>query len=213
MMGDMGGISYQYSAANPEPSHQHLYPSVSRFLQNVPPGSIVMDAGCGNGSFIALFQDRNWQLHGSDLSPTGIELARKTYPNINFFLADAQSLYADFLNTVGPVDIVISTEVIEHIYDPRGFLRNCFGLLKPGGTIVLTTAYHGYLKNLLLAVTGKLDQHFTVLWDHGHIKFWSRKTIEEVLKETGFTNIEFAGSGRIPYVWKSMVIKDRKSVV
>jgi 2-polyprenyl-6-hydroxyphenyl methylase/3-demethylubiquinone-9 3-methyltransferase len=210
MMGDMGGISYQYSAANPEPSHQHLYSSVSRFLQNVPPGSIVMDAGCGNGSFIALFQDRKWQLHGSDLSPTGIELARKTYPNINFFLADAQSLYADFLNTVGPVDIVISTEVIEHIYDPRGFLRNCFGLLKPGGTIVLTTPYHGYLKNLLLAVTGKLDQHFTVLWDHGHIKFWSRKTIEEVLKETGFTNIEFAGSGRIPYVWKSMVIKATK---
>ncbi len=210
MMGDMGGISYQYSAANPEPSHQHLYPSVSRFLHNVPPGSIVMDAGCGNGSFIALFQDRNWQLHGSDLSPTGIELARKTYPNINFFLADAQSLYADFLNTVGPVDIVISTEVIEHIYDPRGFLRNCFGLLKPGGTIVLTTPYHGYLKNLLLAVTGKLDQHFTVLWDHGHIKFWSRKTIEEVLKETGFTNIEFAGSGRIPYAWKSMVLKATK---
>jgi len=210
MMGDMGGISYQYSAANAEPSHQHLYPSVSRFLQNVPPGSIVMDAGCGNGSFIALFQDRNWQLHGSDLSPTGIELARKTYPNINFFLADAQSLYADFLNTVGPVDIVISTEVIEHIYDPRGFLRNCFGLLKPGGTIVLTTPYHGYLKNLLLAVTGKLDQHFTVLWDHGHIKFWSRKTMKEVLKETGFTNIEFAGSGRIPYVWKSMVLKATK---
>ncbi|HMH14099.1 MAG TPA: class I SAM-dependent methyltransferase [Edaphobacter sp.] len=206
----MGGISYQYNAASPEVSHQHLYPSVSRFLTNAPPGSIVMDAGCGNGSFISLFQDRSWQLHGSDLSPTGIELARKTHPNINFFLADGQSLYADFLSTVGPVDIVLSTEVIEHVYDPRGFLRNCFALLKPGGTIVLTTPYHGYLKNLLLAATGKMDQHFTVLWDHGHIKFWSRKTIEGVLKETGFTNIEFSGSGRIPYVWKSMVLKATK---
>ncbi|HEY6377065.1 MAG TPA: class I SAM-dependent methyltransferase [Edaphobacter sp.] len=206
----MAGISYQYSAANSEPSHQHLYPSVSRFLTAVPQGSIVMDAGCGNGSFISLFQDRNWQLHGSDLSPTGIELARQTYPNINFFLADGQSLYAEFLSTIGPVDIVLSTEVIEHVYDPRGFLRNCFGLLKPGGTIILTTPYHGYLKNLLLAATGKLDQHFTVLWDHGHIKFWSRNTLEAVLKETGFTNIEFAGSGRIPYVWKSMVLKATK---
>ncbi len=156
------------------------------------------------------FRTGDWQLHGSDLSPTGIELARKTHPNINFFLADGQSLYAEFLDTVGPVDVVISTEVIEHVYDPRGFLRNCFALLKPGGTIVLTTPYHGYLKNLLLAATGKMDQHFTVLWDHGHIKFWSRKTIEEVLKETGFTNIEFAGSGRIPYVWKSMVLKATK---
>jgi 2-polyprenyl-3-methyl-5-hydroxy-6-metoxy-1,4-benzoquinol methylase len=206
----MVGISYEYKAANAEASHPHLYPSVSKFLTNVPAGSIVMDAGCGNGSFIALFQDRKWQLHGSDLSPTGIELARNTYHNINFFLADAESVYSEFLDTFGPVDVVISTEVIEHIYDPRGFLRNCFSLLKPGGTLIITTPYHGYLKNLLLAVTGKMDQHFTVLWDHGHIKFWSRKTIEQVLNETGFADIEFAGSGRITYFWKSMVLKATK---
>jgi 2-polyprenyl-3-methyl-5-hydroxy-6-metoxy-1,4-benzoquinol methylase len=206
----MDGISYEYSTARSEPSHRHLYPSVSRFLQNVPPGSIVMDAGCGNGSFISLFQDRQWQLHGSDLSPTGIEIARKTYPNINFFLADGQTLYADFLATVGQVDVVVSTEVIEHLYAPRDFFRNCYDLLKPGGTLILTTPYHGYLKNLLLAITGKMDQHFTVLWDHGHIKFWSRETLTRALKETGFTNIEFAGSGRIPYVWMSMVLKATK---
>src|SRR5205823_14704350 len=110
----MSGISYKYSAANAEYSHRYLYPSVSRLLQNVPPGAVVMDAGCGNGSFLSLFQDRNWQLHGSDLSPTGIQIARKRFPNINFFLADGQTLYADFLKTVGPVDVVLSTEVIEH---------------------------------------------------------------------------------------------------
>jgi 2-polyprenyl-3-methyl-5-hydroxy-6-metoxy-1,4-benzoquinol methylase len=207
MMTNMEGISYQYHADNSEPSHQHLYPSVSNFLRNVSPGAVVMDAGCGNGSFLSLFQNRNWQLHGSDLSPTGIEIAREKFPNINFFLADGQTHYADFLATVGPVDVVISTEVIEHLYDPRGFIRSCYELLKPGGTIVLTTPYHGYLKNLLIAVTGKMDKHFTVLWDHGHIKFWSRNTLETVLRETGFTDIEFAGSGRFPYLWKSMVLK------
>jgi 2-polyprenyl-3-methyl-5-hydroxy-6-metoxy-1,4-benzoquinol methylase len=206
-MAGMGGISYKYNSANHEVSHQYLYPPVSRLLQNVSAGAVVMDSGCGNGSFISLFQDRNWSLHGSDLSPTGIAIARETFPNIDFFLADGQALYTEFLATVGPVDVVISTEVIEHVYDPRGFLRNCYQLLKPGGTLILTTPYHGYFKNLLLAVTGKMDQHFTVLWDHGHIKFWSRKTLEKALRETGFTNIEFTGAGRIPYVWKSMVLK------
>jgi 2-polyprenyl-3-methyl-5-hydroxy-6-metoxy-1,4-benzoquinol methylase len=207
----MAGISYEYRTSDPEVSHSHLYPCISRLLANVPPGSIVMDVGCGNGSFISLFQDRNWQLHASDFSPTGIELARKTFPNIHFFLADAETLHTDFLATIGQVDVIISTEVIEHVYDPRAFLRNCNSLLKPGGTIVLTTPYHGYLKNLLLAVTGKMDQHFTVLWDHGHIKFWSRKTIFAALTETGFKNLKFAGSGRhIPYLWKSMVIKATK---
>jgi 2-polyprenyl-3-methyl-5-hydroxy-6-metoxy-1,4-benzoquinol methylase len=206
----MAGISYNYSAANAEPSHQHLFPSVSKLLKDVPPGAIIMDAGCGNGSFLALFRGRGWRLHGSDLSPTGIEIARQTFPDIDFFLADGQTLYADFLKTVGHVDVVISTEVIEHVYDPRGFLRNCFELLKPGGTIILTTPYHGYLKNLILALTGKMDQHFTVLWDHGHIKFWSRKTLTHVLTEVGFTDVEFAGSGRVPYVWMSMVLKATK---
>lgn len=206
----MNGISYEYRASNPELSHRYEYPLVANFLKDVPPGATVMDIGCGNGSFISLFQDRNWKLHGSDLSPTGIEIARKTFPSIDFFLADGQTLYEEFLKTVGPVDVVVSTEVIEHLYDPRGFLRNCYELLKPGGVLVLTTPYHGYLKNLLLAITGKMDQHFTVLWDHGHIKFWSRDTIERVLTEAGFTNIEFAGSGRLPYLWKSMVLKARK---
>jgi 2-polyprenyl-3-methyl-5-hydroxy-6-metoxy-1,4-benzoquinol methylase len=166
-----------------------------------------MDAGCGNGSFIALFRDKNWQLHGYDLSPTGIALAKQTYPDIHFFLADGQASHADFIANCGLVDVVISTEVIEHIYDPREFLRSCFALLKSGGIIVITTPYHGYLKNLMLAVFGKMDQHFTVLWDHGHIKFWSRKTLTTALTEVGFRDVEFAGSGRIPYLWKSMVLK------
>jgi len=63
---------------------------------------------------------------------------------------------------------------------------------------------------LLLAATGKLDRHFTVLWDHGHIKFWSHKTMREVLTETGFTHIKFSGAGRIPWLWKSMVVRAEK---
>jgi hypothetical protein len=38
--------------------------------------------------------------------------------------------------------------------------------------------------------------------DHGHIKFLPRKTMEEVLKETGFTNIEFTSYSCVPCVWK-----------
>ncbi|WP_051978736.1 class I SAM-dependent methyltransferase [Edaphobacter aggregans] len=203
----MAGISYQYTAANTSGSHRYLYPAVSRFLRHLPAGSTVLDAGCGNGTFLALFQDRDWQLHGSDYSPAGLGFARQSFPNINFFLADAQSPYADFLSTVGPVDALISTEVIEHLYDPHAFLRNCYGLLKPGGTLVLTTPYHGYLKNILLALSGKMEFHYDALRVHGHIKFFSRKTIERALTDAGFTSIEFTGTGRFPYAWKSMVLK------
>lgn len=110
----------------------------------------------------------------------------------------------------GQFDVVLSTEVIEHVYNPRGLLKTCYDLLRPGGALVLTTPYHGYFKNLLLAVTRKLDRHFTVLWDHGHIKFRSHKTMHEVLAETGFTRIKFSGARRIPWLWKSMVVRAEK---
>lgn len=214
----MTGISYEYRAASHEPSHAYLFPIVDRFLKDVPAGAKVLDLGCGNGSFLSLFQDRvrnhvpdrGWKLYGSDFSPTGIAVARESFPGIEFFLADSSAPTGDILERVGQVDVILCTEVIEHLYDPRGLLRNIHSLLKPGGVAVLTTPYHGYLKNLMLALTGKLDEHFTVLWDHGHIKFWSKKTLRAALLEAGFEEIEFAGSGRLPWLWKSMVVRARK---
>jgi 2-polyprenyl-6-hydroxyphenyl methylase/3-demethylubiquinone-9 3-methyltransferase len=204
------GISYEYRAANPEDSHSHLLPCVSELLKDVPAGASVLDMGCGNGSFISQFQNRGWKLFGTDFSPTGIEIARKNFPGIDFFLANSSAPTGDLLERVGRVDVIVSTEVIEHLYDPRGFLRNAYTLLKSDGIVILTTPYHGYLKNLFLALTGKMDRHFTVLWDHGHIKFWSRRTLSQALAETGFVEVQFAGSGRLPYLWKSMVLRATK---
>jgi 2-polyprenyl-6-hydroxyphenyl methylase/3-demethylubiquinone-9 3-methyltransferase len=210
-MQEMSGISYEYRNTQPEASHGYLYPVIDPLLSHLPAGSSVLDLGCGNGTFLALFRDRGWKLYGTDFSPTGIAIAQQNFPEIQFFLADSTSPAGDILERVGPVDLILSTEVIEHLYDPRGFLRNAHQLLKPGGTLILSTPYHGYFKNLMLALTGKLDRHFTVLWDHGHIKFWSRKTLTQALQETGFTEIKFAGAGRAPFFWKSMVMSAKRA--
>ncbi len=206
----MEGIRYEYRTVDHSRSHDYLYPPVARFLQDFPAGTVIVDLGCGNGSFLSLFQGRGWQLYGADFSPSGIALARSNFPNIRFSLADTQSIPTELEDKAGQVDVVLTTEVIEHLYNPRGFLSSCYRLLKPGGTLVLTTPYHGYLKNLFLAASGKLDWHFNALRDHGHIKFWSHKSIREILIEAGFTDIEIVGAGRFPLLWKSMVVRVRK---
>jgi 2-polyprenyl-6-hydroxyphenyl methylase/3-demethylubiquinone-9 3-methyltransferase len=199
------GISYEYTAANHEVSHSYLKPVVDRFVEKVPAKSVVLDMGCGNGSFLSLYRDRGWVLHGTDFSTTGIEIARKNYPDIDFILGDSQTSAEDLTKQVGLVDLVISTEVIEHLYDPKGFLRTAYSVLKPGGMMVITTPYHGYLKNLAMAVTGRMDTHSTVLWDHGHIKFWSMRTLTQLLNEAGFRSVRFERVGRIPTFAKSMI--------
>jgi 2-polyprenyl-3-methyl-5-hydroxy-6-metoxy-1,4-benzoquinol methylase len=71
--------------------------------------------------------------------------------------------------------VAIATEVIEHLVRPRNLPRFAKQLLRPGGYLIISTPYHGYLKNLVLALSNKWDSHLTPLRDGGHIKLWSRK--------------------------------------
>jgi 2-polyprenyl-6-hydroxyphenyl methylase/3-demethylubiquinone-9 3-methyltransferase len=77
--------------------------------------------------------------------------------------------------------------------------------LSAGGYALISTPYHGYLKNLALAITGKMDKHFSPLWDHGHIKFWSRESLTQLLSDTGLTVVRIDRVGRIPPLAKTML--------
>jgi 2-polyprenyl-3-methyl-5-hydroxy-6-metoxy-1,4-benzoquinol methylase len=168
----------------------------------------ILDVGCGNGSLVKYFVENGYNAYGTDASESGIKLAAE-FAADRFALQDLSTddlpVQFEHLN----FDTITSTEVIEHLYDPRKFITFCKNILlkNGGGEIILTTPYHGYIKNLLIAIAGKWDQHASPLWDGGHIKLWSKKTLSQLLVEQGFTVTDFVGCGRIPYVWKSMIIK------
>ncbi len=203
-------VEYFYSNAAANPSHSYLGPAMSKLLRDVGDHAAILDLGCGNGALTSLAASRQRRVVGVDLSVTGIAAARRYYPNIQFLQADVcADCLPDQLSS-GNFDVVMSFEVIEHVYAPRQLLKNCLRALKPGGWLIVSTPYHGYLKNLSLAVAGKLDNHFTALWDGGHIKFWSRRTLSLLLQEVGFKVVQFEGSGRWPLLWKSMLLKAQK---
>jgi len=143
-----------------------------------------------------------------DPSPSGIRLAREAYPHIRFA---ERSAYDDLAREFGTFDAVISLEVIEHCDRPRQFADTVLSLLKPGGLAVISTPFHGYWKNLALALAGRFDSHWSPLWDGGHIKFWSEGTLRTLLEERGFAGVHFLRVGRIPPLAKSMIAVARKS--
>ena len=96
------------------------------------------------------------------------------------------------------------------LFQPFALTRTVFDTLEPGGLAFISTPYHGYWKNLMLACVGKWDEHLTVLWDGGHIKFFSINTLRILLREVGFQQISFLRVGRIPPFAKSMVALARK---
>jgi len=144
---------------------------------------------------------------GVDPSTEGIGQARALFPELKLYEGSA---YDDLAARFGRFPVGTSLEVVEHVYFPRHYAATLLALLEPGGTAIVSTPYHGYWKNLAMALTGKLDAHFTALWDHGHIKFWSIKTLGDLLHEAGFVDIRFERVGRIPALAKSMIAIARK---
>jgi 2-polyprenyl-6-hydroxyphenyl methylase/3-demethylubiquinone-9 3-methyltransferase len=202
--------SYHYADAALGFHHAYLLPVVHRELASVrwPAGPRrVFDVGCGNGSVAANLAARAYEVTGIDGSREGIANARKANPDLRLFEA---SVYDDLAAEYGRFPAVISLEVVEHVYDPRAYARRIFDLLTPGGTAILSTPYHGYLKNLAIALTGKTDAHVNPLTDHGHIKFWSMRTLSALLAEVGFGEVRYHRVGRIPVLAKSMVAVVRR---
>ena len=162
----------------------------------------IFEVGCGNGAIAALLNRDGFAVIGVDPSLSGIENARKAYPHLRLEIGSTED---DLVAQFGTFPTVLSLEVVEHVLAPRQFARRLYDLLEPGGMAIISTPYHGYIKNVALAITGKMDAHFTALWDHGHIKFWSIKTLTQLLIEAGFKNLAFRRVGRLPLLAKSMI--------
>jgi 2-polyprenyl-6-hydroxyphenyl methylase/3-demethylubiquinone-9 3-methyltransferase len=139
----------------------------------------------------------------------GVQIARQSCPQGRFEVLAADSAVLENLHEE-PFDLVYSLEVIEHLYDPGSFLEGCFAALRSGGTFICSTPYHGYAKNMMLSLVDGWDKHASPLYGGGHIKFFSRKTLSYMVEKAGFFNLRFRGSGRLPYLWKSMLIAGTK---
>lgn len=164
----------------------------------------VLDLGCGNGAFTAMLGRAGFVMTGLDHSASGVALARRSHPGIPFAQHDIhQPLPAAH---AGAYDAVVSAEVVEHLLLPRCLMESAHQALKPGGLLIVTTPYHGYWKNLALALTNSFDEHWHPLRDYGHIKFFSRQTLAQLFRETGFEPVEYRTAGRIPAFAKSMIM-------
>jgi len=200
--------TYHYDSAEPSHMHEVFVPPVLARLRELKPVR-VLDLGCGNGSLCRSIAAAGIAVEGCDPSEEGIEQARAAHPDIPF---RCMSVYDEPPEDwIGQFDVIVSTEVIEHLYDPRATPRLAARLLKPGGVILVTTPYHGYLKNLAISLLNKWDQHHTPFWLHGHIKFWSKQTLTQLFQEEGMQFVSFKGLGRLHWLWMTMLLEFKKA--
>lgn len=168
----------------------------------------ICDLGCGNGYLARRLAARGFAVLGIDASPTYIEMANAgdSGGRASFMTAVIdQDLAHRLIESHPPFDLVVSSDVIEHLYHPLDFLKAAHAILRPGGTAVIGTPYHGYWKNLAISLAGDWDRHHGAAWHGGHIKFFSPASLSEMLRDAGFKEPHFKYYGRVAGFWKNMI--------
>lgn len=201
---DMGEGESEYQHRNPNASSRYIYPVLQRALKAHRPAiRTVFEIGCGTGDVGQRLVDDGFDYLGTEPSSDGIQQAALKYPGLAI---ESASVYEPLARRFGPRDAVVAIEVVEHLYNPNALAARAYELLRPSGLLVLSTPSHGYWKNLMLALSGKFDDHFMPLTEHGHIKFWSETTIRALLVEAGFHSVVIRHAGRFRPFSKSMVV-------
>jgi ubiquinone/menaquinone biosynthesis C-methylase UbiE len=109
---------------------------ISRIPKNV---DSILDVGCGNGWIAKEFLPKGKTVASLDISVTNPSIVKKLYSYPKHFAIAADSFHLPFNDN--SFDCVIASEIIEHVVDPDGFIKELFRVVKKGGSLIITTPY------------------------------------------------------------------------
>lgn len=162
-------------------TYNTMMPAIEKYCR--PPGR-VLDVGCYLGVFLDVARDRGWQTAG--VEPSAWAAARckeRGHEVINVPLRRSNLAPESF-------ELVTLWDVIEHLHDPLGQLREIHALVKPGGIFALTTMDTG---SLYAKMSGRRWPWFMRM----HLYYFTRGTLARMLEEAGFEVLEISRAKRI----------------
>jgi 2-polyprenyl-3-methyl-5-hydroxy-6-metoxy-1,4-benzoquinol methylase len=190
---------------------QGLCELVLSVIRRQPGVTRICDLGCGNGYLAWRLGQEGYTVTGMDASEQLLSIAYANYRSdrVTFRQGLLGAAAGEALGGAGAFDLVVSVDVVEHLYRPASLIETADAILKPGGLLVICTPYHGYLKNLAIAVLDRWDDHHGVHFNGGHIKFFSVRTLK-ALANQAFEPQQMHFYGRFPGLWKNMLCVARK---
>ena len=148
-------------------------------------GLSILDVGCGDGTASRLFQEAGHPVFGVDIVPEFVQAANEK--GIQARVADVTRDGLPF--PAGEMDVVYAGALIEHLYDPESFLRECRRVLCEEGIVIVSTPNIASLTSRLRMLLGRGPKFYASAlgWEFGgHIRIFTAPGLRRLLEETGF---------------------------
>lgn len=150
------------------------------WLKNLSNAKRVIDVGCGDGGYLSIFKNLGCQVYGTEFDSRTEEICRNK--GITMLQGGIMPLLDEFEGQE-KFDLVIFTEVIEHINNPLDVIENISRLLRKGGLMYITTPNFASLERRVLG-----PQWGMIAYPE-HISFYSPKTIDLILRKCGYEKV------------------------
>ncbi|MEK6967637.1 MAG: methyltransferase domain-containing protein [Nanoarchaeota archaeon] len=158
-------------------------------------GFKILDVGCGAGDISKTLVNKN-DVHGIDLSARNVKIAKSCG-----IQAVEHSVENRFPYKTNTFDIIICSEIMEHLFNPENVIKESYRILKNGGSLLLSTPNFYSLINRLLIIKGHhTGIELPDITAREHIRFYSHRGLKIMLEANEFRIIRQEGIGFHPFI-------------
>ena len=148
----------------------------------LPNGVRVLDVGCGTGSMTKVItQGKSSQVLGIEPDQTRAELAKSR--GIDVFCG---TLTEEYFKNRELFDVVIFADVLEHVADPASLLKLAARGLTTSGIVLISVPNAAHWSMRLHLMRGRFDYTETGIRDATHLRWFTLRTIQDILRNEGF---------------------------
>lgn len=184
----------------------YKWPVIKKLIPTEP-NLIILDYGTGSGQIMEEMKKINPKSKyiGIDVAKSAIKLAQKKHKKSKFYITkDGGKLPLKERS----IDFIIAADVIEHAFYTQELLNEFGRILKPGGKLLLSTPYHGLIKNLVIVIFG-FEKVFNPV--EAHIRFFTKKSLFPMIEKANLTIKEFGYFGRFYPISNGIYVVAKKN--
>lgn len=165
-------------------------------LRHTRPGDLIFEGGVSSGYFAEVLVAHGRRVHGAEIDPVAANEARRVCERV--FVGDLQDLDVDDLPD--RYDALLFGDTLEHLPDPVTVLRRLAGVLKSSGVLIVSIPNVANWAIRLGLLAGRFRYTDRGILDRTHLRFYTKRTLVEMLREAGFRVVELTASVPVPGV-------------